>query len=116
MRSNTAIQNGAFVLAALVAGVIAAVCLIIWQQPKPVDFLSFWAAGKMVLSGNSAAIYDIAAHRAGERSVVPGLGTLPFAYPPPFALLLMPFSLLPFGASFAVWVIVTGALYMAAAR
>jgi hypothetical protein len=115
MPLTKAIQRGAFVLAALFAGIVAAVCVILWQQPKPIDFLSFWAAGKMVLASNSAGIYDIAAHRAVEQSVTP-VGTLPFPYPPPFALIVAPFALLPFGAAFAVWLLVTGGSYLVAAR
>src|SRR5947209_1072163 len=115
MHFNKAIQTGAFVVAALFAGVIAAVCVILWQQPKPIDFLSFWAAAKMLLGGHSAAIYDIAAHRAVEQSVTP-VGTLPFPYPPPFALIVTPLALLPFGAAFAAWLLVTGGVYLTAAR
>ena len=115
MRLNKVIQRGALGVGALFAGIVAAVCVILWQQPKPIDFLSFWAAGKMVLAGNSAGIYDIAAHHAVERSATP-VGTLPFPYPPPFALIVAPFALLPFGAAFAAWLLVTGGLYMTAAR
>jgi hypothetical protein len=86
-----------------------------WQQPKPVDFLAFWAAGKMIVGGNSAGIYDIAAHHAVEQSLTP-VGTLPFPYPPPFALFVAPLGLLAFGPAFTAWLLVTGALYLAAAR
>lgn len=112
---NKANQTGAFVVAALIAGLVAAVCVIVWQQPKQVDFLSFWAAGRMIVTGHSAGIYDIAAHRAVEQSVTP-VGTLPFAYPPPFALIFAPFALVRFGIAFTAWLLVTGALYAAAAR
>jgi hypothetical protein len=116
MRLGKVIQIGALLVAALFAGTIAAVCVILWQQPKIVDFVTFWAAGRMVLGGHAAAIYDIAAHHAVERSAVPDVGNLPFAYPPPFALLVAPFALLPFGAAFTGWLLVTGALYFLAAR
>jgi len=110
-----AIQTGGFIIAALIVGIVAAVCVIVWQDPKPVDFLAFWAAGKMAISGNSAGIYDIAAHRAVERSVTE-VGTLPFPYPPPFALVVAPLGLLTFGAAFSAWMLVTCGLYLAAAR
>jgi hypothetical protein len=115
MQSGKVIHSGALLVAALFAGTIAAVCVIVWQQPKPIDFLSFWAAGKMAIGGNAPGIYDIAAHRAVERSVT-GVGTLPFPYPPPFALIVAPFALMPFGAAFTGWLLVTGALYVTAAR
>src|SRR5437764_1720704 len=69
----------------------------------------------MVLAGNAAGIYDIGAHHAVERSATP-VGTLPFPYPPPFALIVAPFALVPFGAAFAAWLLVTGGLYLIAAR
>ena len=115
MRLSKAVQTGAFIVAALIVGLVAAVCVIVWQNPKPIDFLSFWAAGKMVTSGDAAAIYDIAAHRAVERSVT-GVGTLPFPYPPPFALVVAPLGRLSFGPAFTAWLFLTGALYVTAAR
>ena len=102
-------------VAALFCGIIAATCWILLTDPKPVDFLSFWAAGRMVAEGAGAQIYDIEAHRAVERSVS-AVGILPFPYPPPFALMLAPFGLLPFGLAFAAWVALTGGFYVWAAR
>ncbi|HEU0284570.1 MAG TPA: glycosyltransferase family 87 protein [Sphingomicrobium sp.] len=102
-------------VAALFCGIIAAVCWIMVTDPKPVDFLSFWAAGRMIVDGAGAQIYDIEAHRAVERTVTTG-GLLPFPYPPPFALLLAPFGALPFGFAFTVWVGLTGLFYVVAAR
>ena len=37
---NKAIQRGALCVGVLFAGIVAAVCVILWQQPKPIDFLS----------------------------------------------------------------------------
>ena len=85
------------------------------MDPKPVDFLSFWAAGRMVSEGAGAQIYDIETHRAVERTVS-AVGMLPFPYPPPFALMLAPFGLLPFGLGFTAWVALTGLFYVFAAR
>ena len=102
-------------VAALFCGIIAAVCWIMVTDPKPVDFLSFWAAGRMIVDGAGAQIYDIEAHRAVERTVTAG-GLLPFPYPPPFALLLAPFGSLPFGVGFTAWVALTGLFYVIAAQ
>ena len=38
------------------------------------------------------------------------------AYPPPYLLLIKPFTLLPYGAAFIFWVILTGTLYLWASR
>src|SRR5262249_912309 len=35
-------------------------------HPVPVDFLSFWAAGRLALAGHAASAYDWVAHRAVE--------------------------------------------------
>jgi alpha-1,2-mannosyltransferase len=102
-------------VAALFCGIIAATCWIMLMDPKPVDFLSFWAAGRMVSEGAGAQIYDIETHRAVERTVS-AVGMLPFPYPPPFALMLAPFGLLPFGLGFTAWVALTGLFYVFAAR
>lgn len=102
-------------LAALFCGILAAVCWIMVTDPKPVDFLSFWAAGRMIVDGAGEQIYDLEAHRAVERTVT-AVGILPFPYPPAFALLLAPFGLLPFGFAFTAWVAITGIFYAAAAR
>jgi hypothetical protein len=102
-------------VAALFCGIIAAACWVMLTDPKPVDFLSFWAAGRMAAEGAGAQIYDIEAHRAVEQTVS-AVGILPFPYPPPFALVLAPFGLLPFGLGFTAWVALTGLFYVFAAR
>ena len=38
------------------------------------------------------------------------------AYPPPYLLVIKPFTLLPYGAAFILWVTLTGALYLWASR
>lgn len=106
----------ALVIAALVVALIAIACWINWTNPHPVDFVSFWAAGRMALGGHGAAIYDIVAHRAVEQSAAPVTGLMPFPYPPPFLLIVAPFGALPFGPAFTAWIVITGAIFIAAAR
>lgn len=106
----------ALVVAALFTGIIAATCWIMVTDPKPVDFISFWAAGKMVMSGAASQIYDVEAHRAVERAAVASVRLQPFAYPPPFALIVAPLGLLPFGFAFTAWTALTGVLFAFAAR
>jgi hypothetical protein len=84
--------------------------------PGKSDFVSFWAAGRLALSGHPELAYDIAAHHAAEQAVGPVGGLLPFSYPPPFLALVTPFALLPFGAAFFAWVGATLLLYAWAAR
>ena len=80
------------------------------------DYLSYWAAGKLALAGAPAAAYDVVKHRAMEFTVTHIPGLLPFPYPPPFLLVVTPFSLLPYHWGFAAWVLVTAAIYIAGTR
>ena len=88
-----------------------------FKAPNFTDYLSYWAAGKLALGGEPALAYDVVKHRAMEFTVTklpPGL--LPFPYPPPFLAIVTPFSLLPFIWASAVWVLVTGAIYIVGTR
>lgn len=85
-------------------------------QPRQLDFISFWAAGKLALSGQALAAWDITAHKQFQLTLVQFEGLMPFAYPPPFLLLVIPFALLPYTLSAIVWVVLTFALYIIAAR
>lgn len=87
-----------------------------FSQVNVTDYLSYWAAGKLALAGEPAAAWDVARHRAVEFTAVEFNGLNPFPYPPPFLLVVAPFSLLPYMWGFAAWVVVTGALYLLAAR
>jgi hypothetical protein len=111
-----AFKWGTLVVAALFGGIVAMACWIMLTDPKAVDFVSFWAAGKMAAGGAGAQIYDIEAHRAVERTAIDIGGLMPFPYPPPFALFVAPFGLLPYGIAFTAWIAVTGALYALAVR
>lgn len=98
------------------------VALAVWtgwanyQKPSGGDFISFWSAGRLVLQGHSSAAYDIAVHRAIEKVAVPGVGLIPFPYPPPFLIVVTPFALPPFGVAFVLWITATAALYALAVR
>ena len=85
-------------------------------EPAGVDFISFWAAGRMVLAGHASAAYDIELHRHIEQSVVPTVGLLPFPYPPPFLMIVTPFALAPFGWAFVAWIAITSVFYVLSAK
>jgi len=84
--------------------------------PIGVDFVSFWAAGKLTLAGHASAAYDIAVHRHVEQTVVPHVGLLPFPYPPPFLIAVTPFALAPFTWAFVIWIVITCIFYVLSAR
>jgi hypothetical protein len=81
-----------------------------------VDFISFWAAGRLVLAGHPAAAYDISLHRSVEQAIVPHVGLLPFPYPPPFLIFVTPFALISFRWAFVAWIAITATFYAVTAR
>lgn len=77
------------------------------------DFLSFWAAGRLTFQGQVQSVYVIALHHAAETQAVPGVGLLPFPYPPFVLPLFLPFGMLPFWIGFAAWIALTAVFYVA---
>lgn len=69
------------------------------------DYLQFYTAGYTVRTGQSARLYDVAYQMQLEQAIAgPGLSSYHAFITPPFlAWLFVPFSLLPYGASFALW-------------
>lgn len=84
---------------------------ILYTKPIAMDFLSYWAAAKLALSGKIASVYSLTAHHAVEIRISPIDGWLPFAYPPPFLLIVTPVGLAPFWLAFALWVAVGATVY-----
>jgi len=75
-------------------------------KPQPGDFVAFWAAGRLAVSGHPQAAYDVVALSATERDAT-ALGrtvSLPFLYPPTFLLVCLPFALLPYFVGFLAFV------------
>ena len=70
------------------------------------DYVAFYAAGSMVLRGQSDQLYDFAAHRRLQEELVgepPAPAVAPFLNPPPLALLMAPLAALPYGVSVLTW-------------
>jgi hypothetical protein len=81
-------------------------------NPIGTDYLSFWTAARLALAGQPAAPYDVAVHYAAQRAAFQAdLGYAAFFYPPPFLLVLLPFGVLPYFGSLAVWLASTGYFY-----
>ncbi|BCK75607.1 hypothetical protein AA0242T_0557 [Acetobacter aceti NRIC 0242] len=87
-------------------------------QPICADFVSFWAASRQVLQGHVAEVYDSAKHHLVELSAFPGLsfGNFAFYYPPTFLLVCVPLALVPYRLSVALFLILTGTLFVRALR
>lgn len=83
--------------------------------PPVPDFAAFWAAARLTLEGMPALAYDWEAHRAVE---VAGFGRdfpglMPWHYPPPFQLIVAPLGALPLWPAMAIWVALSGFMFLA---
>lgn len=83
-------------------------------KPLGADFINFYAASDLALHGRLAEAYDIGRMEAAEQAIVPAAvgQVVPWQYPPTFALMILPLALLPYGLAFALFMIVTAALYL----
>lgn len=80
------------------------------------DFVHFWAASSLALSGEAAAVYDPARLYAVEQAVTGPGTTIPWLHPPTFLLLVLPLSLVPHLFSLAAWLFLTGLGYLTVMR
>ena len=85
------------------------------------DYLSFYAAGKLALSGDPRAAYDRDAHVHEQQAVAAAAkgggvvaDTYYFAYPPTYLVLMAAVSALPYYASLAAFLAATALLYVLA--
>lgn len=72
-----------------------------------IDYVAFYSAGKLVLEGQSAELYNQAAVREVQRQLF-GLSEglmMTFMNPPFYALFMVPFAALPFVPSLLVWTV-----------
>lgn len=83
----------------------------LYAKSLAVDFLSYWAASHLVLGGHPELAYNLQAHHVAEMLVRPIDGLLPFAYPPPFLLIVTPLAIAPYWLAFGAWLAITGTLY-----
>ncbi len=88
----------------------------ILRDPYQMDFISYWAAGKLGLQGQAPSAYDVLAHHAVQKQAFPEVGAIPFGYPPAFLLLAAPFALFPYPVAAVAWVILTWGAYAVAVR
>jgi alpha-1,2-mannosyltransferase len=80
----------------------------IWGKPIGSDFVTFWAASKLVRSGGPVGVYSISKLYEVEKAIIgANILRLPWFYPPFSLLLVFPLSFLPYVASFALWICVT---------
>ena len=82
------------------------------------DFVNIWAAGRQVVEGSAALVYDGMIHKHMEVIAVGHSfdGDYPWVYPPPFFFVATALSLLPYTSAYLVWMAVTFLLYVIAVR
>ena len=86
-------------------------------KPLGTDFIAFWSAARLALSGTPDAAWDMARIAAAERAAMPvDPGLTSFLYPPPFLLVCLPLGQLPYFAALPLWLGLTGTAYFAAIR
>lgn len=80
---------------------------------KGVDFLQFYTAGRVVLSGKVSELYHLKSFAAESLQAVPAAAGMIFAplYPPQVGLLFAPFTALSYGNALLLWSLVSVALY-----
>jgi alpha-1,2-mannosyltransferase len=85
-------------------------------RPVGTDFLRLWAASYALLNGEERAIYDPSAFFALEQAVTtpPTPDFYIWNYPPSSFLTVYPLALLPYLQSFAIWLALGLAAYLAA--
>ena len=73
-------------------------------KPLGPDFMSFYAASKLALSGHAAEAWSPIAHQAAEDGIFGrSLGYWAFFYPPAYLLLCWPLALLPYAVALLAW-------------
>ncbi|HYM96440.1 MAG TPA: glycosyltransferase family 87 protein [Candidatus Sulfotelmatobacter sp.] len=77
------------------------------------DFRIWYAAATIGPRWGWQALYDTNVQRQAVSAVWPGSLYLPFANPPPAAWIVLPFTLVPFGAALALWTVLSLALVVA---
>jgi arabinofuranan 3-O-arabinosyltransferase len=82
------------------------------------DFVNVWAAGRLVLDGHAAQVYDWTIHRQMQEAGVGHAfsGAYRWHYPPPFLFAAALAAMLPYVPAGIAWLAATGALYATAIR
>ena len=84
----------------------------------PADFVSFWAAGRLVLDGLPAQAFDWETLKRVEVAILRQDfgGHFPWHYPPPFFFVAMLLALLPYGIAYLGWIVASLVPYVVVMR
>jgi len=106
----------AFAVSSIFAFTVVLAACVYYLYGPDVDFVSFWAAGRLALGGHPSLAYDIHAHQAVEQTVAHIGGLMPFPYPPPFLLFVSAFAWASYPLAYLLWIAATAGLYFVATR
>lgn len=115
------------IIALLICGAIVIVMLqrafeahnmtLVGGQPLFGDFIAFWSAGRAALDGHADQVHDHALIYSYHRLAAPDVRFLaPWNSPPTFLLPMTAFALLPYPVAALLFLALTSALYLYAAR
>jgi len=90
-------------------GAVVTWVAVLLAASNPVDFMSFYAAGNLLLR-HPHSLYSVKAQWEAQNAVVGGL--LPWAHPAPEALLFAPLTLLSYHRAFAVWNVISISMFV----
>ncbi|MDD2324563.1 MAG: glycosyltransferase family 87 protein [Alphaproteobacteria bacterium] len=81
------------------------------------DFINFWSAGRLLLEGDLASLYDLSAfHKAEQLLIGQNFGWHFWSYPPLSLPFILPFGFLPYLPSYVIWCALGLGLYAASLR
>lgn len=103
-----------FVMGAIVYALLVRDNVDITGKPLGTDFLTFYAASQLLLSGHGMDAYDLSVIGPLENAIVPTTEPFyfPWFYPPPYLLLVAPLSVLPYAVSYLLWALAGAALML----
>ena len=79
------------------------------------DFLAFWGAGRLIVAGHPAAVFDLAAEHAAQ--IGSGTGQMvAYVNPPPYLFLVAPLGLMPYPVAWLAWALGGWAVWLLACR
>jgi hypothetical protein len=99
----------------LVTGYVDKIWLFDAQgRGNAIDFVTFWAAAKLAVSGQAASAYDIAAITKEQLTGVAAFDRqFTWVYPPTYFLLIAPLALFSYATAALIWMVSTLVLYCA---
>jgi hypothetical protein len=121
--SRRALELAALAVAGALIGVMAFLLMgadglrLANGQPVFGDFIAFWSAGRAALDGHAAQVHDVAFEAQYSREAVSGIGVVaPWNSPPTFLLVASALATMPYAVAALVFLALSAALYLFAAR